>query len=316
MAQEKKYRPIRISLPSSNPGGGEYDPQVTNIYDILRKLSSDLADLSGSPMVVTQGTDPWLISGTVNQGTNPWIVSGNATISGDVGINGGFLSTLNSTSTPLASGGTFVGTWEDVSAYNSISVAAKASSNSAATGVRVEQSPDAGVTSFGAVGQALLANGAVTMSVPVNMKYARVTYINGPTGQTTFVIQTIYHSIQQQLFLPIANGSLGVGGVQMALRRANINATGSTNTIIAGVSGLIYRVVSIVLCSTVNQRVSFYSNVTPIVEEITLGPRQPFIADFAPGGLLFETQINQPFIIKTLDMPLGRLSGFVNYIQR
>jgi len=41
---QKKWRPIRVQVPSFNPKGGDYDSVVTNIFDILRKFEDHKID--------------------------------------------------------------------------------------------------------------------------------------------------------------------------------------------------------------------------------------------------------------------------------
>lgn len=231
-----------------------------------------------------------------------------------VEIDGGIVSVANSTTTPLGISAVFTGPWEEVIRYNSLSITVFTDQISGPTGVRIEQSDDA-VTTFTANGYRIVGGQGIFMSVPVQAKYARTVYTNGPVAQASFRLQTIFHAIQGTQATPIFNGVVVVSGIVLPLKQAKINTTAAATTIITGVSNRRLRILSIVLCSTSNQRCTFLSLATPIVEEITIGPRQPFIADFAPSGYVFETSTGNSFVITQLDAPLGRLSGFVNYVE-
>lgn len=229
-------------------------------------------------------------------------------------IDGGIVSVANSTTTPLGISAVFTGPWEEVTRYNSLSITVFTDQISGPTGVRIEQSDDA-LTTFTANGYRIVGGQGIFMSVPVQAKYARTVYTNGTVAQTSFRLQTLFHAIQGTQATPIFNGVVVVSGIVLPLKQAKINTTTAATTIITGVSNRRLRILSIVLCSTSNQRCTFLSLATPIVEEITIGPRQPFIADFAPSGYVFETSTGNSFVITQLDLPLGRLSGFVNYVE-
>lgn len=102
----------------------------------------------------------------------------------------GIIDAGNSTTTPLAGGASFVGTWRDVKDYNSINLGVFSDQASATDGLRIEYSSD-GVT----VHHYHLwtfpggANG-IGYQLAVEFRYFRVNYTNGATPQTTFVIQS------------------------------------------------------------------------------------------------------------------------------
>src|SRR5690242_6906350 len=98
---QKKYRPIRVQLPSFNPGGGDYEPVITNIFDILRSLADHTINDSeinlsgataGDALVTNDGTvfvpqkfvpNGWGVGGNLS-------VTGNAATSGNANVAGGF----------------------------------------------------------------------------------------------------------------------------------------------------------------------------------------------------------------------------------
>lgn len=230
-------------------------------------------------------------------------------------FDGGYHSLANSTGTPLAAGGTFTGEWEETTEYTSISAFARSDQATAATGLRVEQSAD-GVTVDTADGFAFPAGNSITLNVLPRLKYFRVTLTNGAIAQGTLVIQTFVKTVQYPPFIAIQNGVLGIGQARQSIQRATINTTAASTIVIPATPNVFYRVITLILCSTVNQRVSLFSGAVPILEELTLGPRQALTLDLAPSGILCETTVNQNFIITALDLPLGRLSGVVNYMRR
>lgn len=115
-----------------------------------------------------------------------------------LGVNGGFLaqkrtdiSTQNSTTATLGAGGTYAGTFEDISGYATVSILIKSSHASATNGLILELSAD-GTTAHSSDTYTLSANTGKVYSVPAYGKYFRVRYVNGATAQTSFVIQTKY----------------------------------------------------------------------------------------------------------------------------
>lgn len=107
------------------------------------------------------------------------------------------VSTLNSTTTPLAGGATYTGTSEDVSAYSQITVFYDSDVSGSTKGLRMEFStdgtnwdraktitpqPEAAQTAFGGV-----------HTLAVISQYFRLLYTNGDTAQSHLRIQTIYH---------------------------------------------------------------------------------------------------------------------------
>ncbi len=136
-------------------------------------------------------------TGTPISGTNPLPVS---TTGGS-----GTVSTANSTTTPLAGGATFTGTAEDVSNYAAVVVTVLSDQASAANQWKLEFSPDG--TNWDVIEAydypaALLGVGTATPTAPKG-KFFRVVYVNGATPQTTFRLQTVYHTqpVIQPLFV-------------------------------------------------------------------------------------------------------------------
>lgn len=107
------------------------------------------------------------------------------------------VSTLNSTSTPLAGDGVFTGTWEDVIGAATITLSVFTSHASAALGLQFQTSSD-GINwddgdSFTIA--AMVPGGAKVFSFGVTTRYFRIIYTNGATLQTAFRLQTILHYV-------------------------------------------------------------------------------------------------------------------------
>lgn len=102
-------------------------------------------------------------------------------------------STVNSSAVALAANGVFTGTSENVTPYAYISVSVIANVASATDGLAIQQSSDAAfwdiVDSY-----TIPAATGKTFSVPVQGKFYRVVYTNGATLQTSFRLQTMFHS--------------------------------------------------------------------------------------------------------------------------
>lgn len=104
------------------------------------------------------------------------------------------VASANSSTTPLSAGATFTGAWEDVGGYTNISITVRTSHDSATDGLVLQYSID-GVTAdaYDNYTVAAGANGA-QYTVGVTAKYFRVVYTNGSSPQSTFRLQTVYHT--------------------------------------------------------------------------------------------------------------------------
>lgn len=109
---------------------------------------------------------------------------------GSINVKGGVISTSNSTTTPLSSGATFQGSWEDISDYASISVIANAShagtlyalfSTDGSNTDRTVQLSDTNSTDLG------------SHSLTPVAKYLAIKLVNGGTNQTSLRIQTLFN---------------------------------------------------------------------------------------------------------------------------
>jgi len=102
------------------------------------------------------------------------------------------ISTVNSTSTPLAGNATFTGTGEDVKDYGVISIAIYSSHVSATNGLEFQFSPNN--TDWYTTDNYSYSSTATVKNYSLSpvARYFRVKYTNGATLQTSFFIETSY----------------------------------------------------------------------------------------------------------------------------
>lgn len=105
----------------------------------------------------------------------------------------GGVSPLNSTSTPLGINETYTGSFESVVGYTNIALSVFSDQNSAVDGLIVEYSSD-GINVDSTEVYTLTANKGAQYSFGVLTKWVRIKYVNGTVAQTSFRLQTIYHT--------------------------------------------------------------------------------------------------------------------------
>lgn len=106
--------------------------------------------------------------------------------------NTGTVNAVNSTTTNLTAGGTFIGSTVDISAYGSVSVSVFTSHASATDGFVVQQSIDG--TNWDFTDSYTVSAGQTKINVPRQAQYFRMSYTNGATATTTFRLQTILNN--------------------------------------------------------------------------------------------------------------------------
>lgn len=114
-------------------------------------------------------------------------------VSGASGVEN-VISTDNSTTSTLAGGATYTGTWEDVSAYSSIAINVFADVDSANDGMMFQFSSD-GSNADDVYDFTLDASQSTDrrFQFPVTAQYFRAVYENGAGAQSAFRLQTILH---------------------------------------------------------------------------------------------------------------------------
>lgn len=106
---------------------------------------------------------------------------------------GSVVSSLNSTSTPLAANGVFTGTSEVVTSYATISIAVFSNVASATNGLSIQFSTDN--TNWDHLDvYTINANTGKIFTVGSSANYFRIVYTNNNISQTTFRLQTVFKS--------------------------------------------------------------------------------------------------------------------------
>lgn len=107
----------------------------------------------------------------------------------------GFLSSLNSTTTPLGGGGVYTGGWELALDYASLVVSVISNVASANDGLHVQWSNDGSTVTID--NNIYDTNAGVGRSVCLEVRgvYVRVVYTNGAGAQATFNLATIMHDV-------------------------------------------------------------------------------------------------------------------------
>jgi hypothetical protein len=131
--------------------------------------------------------------GTATDPSSVSIVAANAVV-----------STANSSTTPLGISGVFTGTAELTDAYSTITIFAFSDKASATNGLSLQFSQDATNWDFLSA-TSVAANDGVTLVLAPVGRYFRVIYTNGGTAQTTFRLQTKFHSVAlSPIILPLS----------------------------------------------------------------------------------------------------------------
>lgn len=131
-------------------------------------------------------------------------------------ISRGRASTANATATPLTSGSTFTGTWEDARDYPLVSVSVFADQNSASSGWKFQWSSDATNVDLQDTYTVTASTGQSQTSV-AKSRYFRAVYVNGGTNQGVFRLATIFQQ----------GGGPSVGTVTVA---GAVTVTGTVTT--------------------------------------------------------------------------------------
>lgn len=108
-----------------------------------------------------------------------------------VGSIPGVLSAGNSSTTPLAGGATFTGTWEEITNYSGIVISVFADVASATDGLKFEWSSDGTNVDVDEVSGVTANVGRGFTQMP-RSRYFRIRYVNGASAQTAFRLHTHY----------------------------------------------------------------------------------------------------------------------------
>ena len=117
----------------------------------------------------------------------------------------GFVSSNNSSTSTLSASGTFTGTSDDVTNFSSITVNILSNVPSSSTGVSFQFSSDNSNWDI-KYEHNTIANEEKIFELPINAQYFRVVFTNGSIAQSSFRLQTIYHSTKIYHKSPSRNG--------------------------------------------------------------------------------------------------------------
>jgi hypothetical protein len=141
-------------------------------------------------------------------------------------ISRGRASTANASTTPLGSGATFTGTWEDTRDYNIVSVSVFANQNSASSGWKLQWSSDASNVDVEDLYTVTASTGQSQTSVN-KARYFRTVYINGGSAQATFRLATVF---RQSGTTPGSSGAFtGLTDTQLRASAVPISGTVTAN---------------------------------------------------------------------------------------
>jgi hypothetical protein len=105
-------------------------------------------------------------------------------------LNTNHICTDNTTDTPLGSGETFTGVWQDCLNYQEVNISVDADKNSATNGLVIQWSAD-GTNIADTDVFSVYANAGTNYTPNPAFRYVRVVYTNGSQAQTRFSLMTI-----------------------------------------------------------------------------------------------------------------------------
>ncbi len=104
----------------------------------------------------------------------------------------GVVSTVNATTTPLGSGATYTGTWEEVTDFPFLTISVYANVASATDGFKVQWSLD-GSNMDSEVPLTIAAAAGRSLATATRNRYVRLVYTNGGSAQGTFRLGLVKH---------------------------------------------------------------------------------------------------------------------------
>jgi len=156
------------------------------------------------------------------------------------------VSVENSTTASLAANGIFSGASEDVSGFVSVDITILADTDSANQGLLFEFSQD-NITFDYSESFTILAGVGSFYSLAPRAKYFRLSYTNGPTGQTSFALSAVYYPIQRSIYIQNLDTDVpaqkGVEVVRSVIAAQKSGAVSDTYTNLQATNSGILRVV-------------------------------------------------------------------------
>lgn len=217
----------------------------------------------------------------------------------------GVVSTLNSTSTPLAGGGTFTGTYENCQNFTELTVSVYGTHASSAVGLTVTWSHDGStdmlVETLGTLPSTSPTARVYSFKVPIKAAYVKVAYVNGATLQTTFNLQTIFHydihataAGLPRMGLVEVNGQL----IRPTVVAVNIT-TAVTTSLAAGVLGTRHYVLDVNLTFSGAQTMSWLSAAAAIIQPMSFAANGQLVIARGPHGYWMKTLAGEALQVTT-----------------
>ena len=174
--------PLPVGLYST--GTGNYvDPETLATKEFIGTTNGILSTISGKIPLLGQKN---------MAGSSPVVIaSDQSTLPTSIKSSDGVKIVANSTTTPLGSGGIFIGTWTDAISYSAIQLGVHADQNSASLGVEIQFSHDGvSVDHYHQYTYEASSNG-VGYTFQPEFQYFRIKYTNGSVAQTSFSLMTV-----------------------------------------------------------------------------------------------------------------------------
>lgn len=201
---------------SSGIGADKYYNFVQNGSVIARILASEIVDENGDAYA---DFEAWKDANTGNSrfATSEKQDIGNTSLASIDESTKNKVSSLNSSATTLLSGQIFTGVWEDVSRFNSITLACLSSTN----GTLTAQFSADGTNVHSTLNYTVNSNLNEVHRLTITRRFFRLIFTNSATNQTSFSLQAIYG--QQQALTSPMNIALQSDSDAMTVRELDFN---------------------------------------------------------------------------------------------
>lgn len=229
------------------------------------------------------------------------------------------ISTTNSSTTLLAAGATFTGTYEDVSGISNILVTLIANPGSGSSGLRLQFSSD-GVNADDSEALTVATSVLVRANVFPRARYFRVVYTNSGSGiQTTMRLQTIYQTLGTHDYAIPGYGRANINGWMLPIKQAaiNISTNGTTTVITPAVGNKSFRILSVWMNAAGNQTLTWKTGGgSTLFNPISLLARNEYNMFASAGGWLFDCGAgNTLAAVMDSGQAAVQVSGVVNYVE-
>ena len=217
-------------------------------------------------------------------------------------LQGGTVSTGNSSTTALGAGGVFTGVWEDVSNQANVSLLVLSNQRSlAADGLHMQFSDD-GVTLRAETIAPVVANEALPLTSFPRAKFFRVVYkFHESIATTLFILQTIYHPDRTLPSVAFTNGEVFINGALRAITPFAVDSASIGPIVVASSLGNRFtRIFGFALTADSPTTFTLRSGASTVIY-----PQQSLLA-----GVPFDLMLPQPLFLAN-----GNIGQDINIIQ-